>query len=134
MMELTDRTAVMVTDVKFVASEQGAMIFRKVKGPILAVWAGDPSDEEILAPEVVDELITARTFVGPTGKRVRLGLSKDVQEVLGLPFGAFEGMSNELEKARNAGVHLLKWKWDVQKMGFWSRLRFLFKGKRALDG
>jgi len=86
--------------------------------------------------EVTQEMIRGREFINADGERICIGMSKKVQDVLGLPFKTFESMNKELMDKR-AAVSLLKEKTmvfqnevkDFRTAGIFRRLKYLFTGK-----
>jgi len=88
--------------------------------------------------KVIYELIEGENFVNYNGKEVCIGWSKQVQDLLGLPFSIFRDLSeeNRILQANNKSLslNLTNYPIIVQKldkiynMNFWTRLKYLFKG------
>ena len=70
---------------------------------------GDISQEVV---EVTNEMVHGTRFINIDGKEVCIGMTKQVQDLIGLPFEAFSNMRDYMFKT----------------MGFFGRLKFLFSG------
>ncbi|MFH1777587.1 MAG: hypothetical protein ABH952_08545 [Candidatus Omnitrophota bacterium] len=89
--------------------------------------------------EITYEMIHGRTFVNANGEEFCIGLSEQAQTAIGLPFEAFENMSNEIEKLQ---IHIgdLRKKYNIARdkinqyetMGLWKRIKFLFGRGKSL--
>ncbi|MCK9542958.1 MAG: hypothetical protein M0R03_13105 [Novosphingobium sp.] len=87
--------------------------------------------------DVKMEHITGKFFINERDEEVCLGFAKHVQDILGLPFEAFDNMNKKaqkdaklissLRKLRNKEYDELN---KYKKMSFWNRLKFLFIGGR----
>lgn len=66
------------------------------------------------------EVVTPRLFVNEEGERYLIGMTKEVQDQIGLPFEAFENIQKENKQLRDA----------IYDLSFWQRLKFLFLGKK----
>lgn len=92
--------------------------------------------------EVTKEMVIGRKFINIEGKSLCIGIAKEVQKALGLPFEAFEDMNILIErqqntiysmgtKQREAITKINKYQKIISKLGranFWDRLKYLFKG------
>lgn len=106
---------------------------------VLSRYGGCPEE-----PNNKTEYVTPRIFVRPrTGERYEIGMTKDVQDKIGLPFEAFDNMAQDLAEKRDEINTLKKDKASLvreakalQKLGFLDRLllvifgfRFIWEGK-----
>jgi hypothetical protein len=66
------------------------------------------------------EVVTPRKFVDERGRRYLIGMTREVQEQIGLPFDAFENLQKENKELREA----------VHDLSFWQRVKLLFLGKK----
>lgn len=80
------------------------------------------------------EIIEGRRFVNANGKEFCVGMSKQVQDAIGIPFEAFEDMSNtvgenciEITKLYAETVTLKRELKQHKEAGFWKRLKYLLK-------
>lgn len=83
--------------------------------------------------DVRQEVIKGKAFRNAEGEEVIIGMSNEAQELLGIPFQAFEDMRLWLEQTRRDLEGCLqdhiKYKQKVRQAGFWERLKYLFTGK-----
>jgi len=82
------------------------------------------------------EMIIGKQFINHEGKTVYIGMSKKVQETIGLSFEAFEKLRSERDKLKDengnirAEIGYLKKKVKkYETMNFWQKLQFLFTGR-----
>ena len=94
--------------------------------------------------KVETEIVSGRRYTNADRKEICLGISKDVQEILGIPFDDFENMQETNDRLNfNCGrVEYENSKLQIENQGydsvieeikawnFWQRLKFLFKGKK----
>jgi len=91
-----------------------------------------PIGEESIEIKVLYEMVRGRRFINHDGKEVCIGMTKQVQDAIGLPFAVFENMEKkigDLQLARDT----TKFKLDrlccrLNNTGFWGRLKWLFRG------
>lgn len=115
--------------------------------PINSPWHND--DPSGLHHTV--EVVQAQVFINSRGEKVIVGLSKEVQLMLGLPMEAFQDMSKrisqlqyEVTKYQDKYLKVARWYGDkvcecnvadarirdIKKANFWKRIKFLFTGVR----
>jgi hypothetical protein len=75
--------------------------------------------------DVRQELVEIRRYRDVYGKEVFLGMTSEVQELLRLPYEAYQEAGLERDKAEDK----IK---KIKKMTFWQRLKFLFTGKLGI--
>ena len=75
--------------------------------------------------EDLDVRIFARNIDGKI-EQFRISMSKDVQDMIGLPFEAFNQMEAEMQELRKSVLELSYYK----NMKFWSRLKNVFWVKK----
>jgi hypothetical protein len=82
------------------------------------------------------EYMHGTTFVNKRGERVVIGASKEVQQILGLPFDAFSNMEGDIDRlererdaARKAAGDNLARVYEYENMTLKQRLKFLFTGR-----
>ena len=87
---------------------------------------------------ITTEMIVGEEFVNARGQKFCIGLSKQVQEAIGLPMKAFSGMSSKIETQRTT-ISQLKRKYGVvlakidkfESMKLWERIKYVFTNKVA---
>lgn len=84
---------------------------------------------------VIEELVQGRIFVNESGDRVCIGMTGEVQDVLGLPFGAYENMASTIDRLNkqiqddDVRFEQLQTIFDsIQNSSVRARFVFLFKG------
>lgn len=78
--------------------------------------------------EITTELITGRRFVNANGEEVCVGMSKQVQKYIGLPFEVYENLQNNIKYERKQ-TKIQRYKLDrVKSMTFWHRIKYAFTG------
>lgn len=89
-------------------------------------------------PEIrrIMETIYSRCFMNVDGQEVYIGMSKQVQEALGLPFDAFDSMSKRLRDNSDIINHLdgelASQKQTIKQhetMSFWNKIKFILEHK-----
>ncbi len=80
------------------------------------------------------EAIKGKRFFNAQGKEFCIGMSKQVQDAIGLPFEVFDGMRQQrkinIEKITRLYVETVDLKDQLNqhnKAGFWKRLKYLLK-------
>jgi hypothetical protein len=118
---------VCIESIKVVNVERDQINIARCKGmEFVKVDAG----ADVRPLEVAYELVTGRRFVNSRGEEICIGMAKDVQHILGLPFDAFERMDYDLKVAQGIRMRLRQELDDIKKMNFWQRLKCLFRGFR----
>ena len=120
-----------ITEIKVIDVEKDFIEIcqREYMSPIKRISGSDPVEHV----EVTREMIRGRTFINERGERLCIGMSKQVQDSIGLPFRAFENMSQRIEmdaitisqlRGRSA---MYQKRIDTFKMaGIIKRLKYLF--------
>ncbi len=85
--------------------------------------------------KVKQEVIEGRRFVNIRGQEFCVGMSKQVQEAIGLPFEVYQTQREEIVQLRDSlsiessqQKTILKQLIAYQRMSFWARVKFLFRG------
>lgn len=99
-------------------------------------YDGKPSDrikEEDI--QCIKEAITCEQFYNTNGDIVHIGMSKQAQEALGLPFKAYDQMKKDCEDIRidrdnyyNKCCAYYDVFQNIEELGFWGRLKYLLTG------
>jgi len=92
-----------------------------------APYSNDP--QEVL--QIEQELVEGTRFRNPaTGEDIVVGMTEEVQKLIGLPMEAFANMTASAEKTRWELTDLRDTVKQFEHMGWRDRLRFLFTGWR----
>jgi len=90
-----------------------------------------------MTAELTYEMVRGRRFRNRDGKEVCMGMTKQVQDAVGLPFEAFEDMEKEIYSLNKERKRLKQEVGDLTRAlmklhntGFWGRLKWLFVGVR----
>lgn len=94
---------VFITDVKVVSASESFLRVAKIEAP---VFHPDDIKEFIEDQAIKTEDIQALTFRSQGGRLIAIGASQKVQDILDIPFSAFQDMSTALRKARINEVRL----------------------------
>lgn len=94
-------------------------------------------DRHVLSPTPIGERelnlfrerIQGWRFTNSHGDEVYIGMSKEAQLAIGLPFEAFENLQKELRDTRES---LRAHRSAVNTANFWRRFKYLFKFKGSL--
>lgn len=77
---------------------------------------------------IIGEVQRGRKFVNNRGEKVVLAASDKVQKTIGLMFGVFnvqqEIINGQRDRINEQGAEIN----IIRKMGFWQRLKYLFRG------
>jgi hypothetical protein len=76
--------------------------------------------------DIKKEVIHGKTFVNKNGSSVVIGMSTNAQDVLGLPFEAFEDMNSHISRLRKEKAECAK---VIKEAGLWSRIKYAFTGE-----
>jgi len=95
-----------------------------------------PEGTDYIPPEITTEMVRGRRFVNIRGEEVCIGMSKQVQQAIGLPFEVYDTMDNNITffRKRNQNLesqnfNLLKRIEQHQSISFLGRVKFLFTRK-----
>ena len=98
------------------------------------MWPDDhyflPDATEPVAAKFITETVRGRRFRNIDGKEVCIGMTKQVQDAVGLPFEAFENMEKEISNLYEEVGNLRLAISMLRGTGFWGRLKWLFGGVR----
>ena len=75
---------------------------------------------------ITREMIKGKVFRNSLGRKVCIGMRKEVQDALGLPFEAFDDLRDQVEQKNLIVKDLLEQINAIKNMGFWARFRRLF--------
>ena len=81
-----------------------------------------------MTAELTYEMVRGRVFRNANGQEVCIGMTKQVQDAVGLPFEAFENMEKEISNLYEEVGNLRLAISMLRGTGFWGRLRWLFGG------
>ena len=123
--------------VRLVRGDQTSIVTQR---PIVGVF--DPS--AVMEETVKTEVVYGRRFVDASGEEFCIGLTKEVEDTLKLPFDVYENMERRLYFAHNDLVrsnnrHQVKQKRlenrlkAIKDMSFWERLNRVFVGFETLS-
>lgn len=140
---------IVVLSVEYV--ETNGFVMQKAVYPQTPVYNTDGPTESPSRWTDIEE-IEGKEFVNAKGEHISLGMSKDVQNLIGLPFRVFhqqeeaikqyrmmnenlkKTLHNEIDSLHQSNINLsmdndiLRNKLNFYRnMSFWQRLRFLFK-------
>jgi hypothetical protein len=79
--------------------------------------------------EISREVIRGRRFTNTKGEQVIIGMTKEVQDTIGLSFEAFENMEKERDIMNSVQKETLKSLKKYSDAGFLKRLRYLFTSR-----
>lgn len=96
-----------------------------------------PHSFEERGVETLKEMVKGRRFVNSRKETICIGLEKEVEELIGLPFEVFEKMRDEIETLENnieyekrlnktLNDSLVNW----EQMKLWGRIKNVFKRRR----
>lgn len=92
--------------------------------PMCAFHADDPKDAQF---EIKEEMINGRLFKRPNGETFCFGISKEIEEILGLCFDHQDWLIEDNERLRFDYNNLFGTINKIYNMTFWQKLKFLFK-------
>lgn len=132
----TMKTMTVIKDVKVVEVPGYVCQFHPPIDDMVNVLIRNASSEPAESMQAYDvETITGRIFIDPNGYSHNIGMSRKVYETLKIPINAFNDL---VAKAEDDFKLILEKNADIKKlndqlthyenMGFWARLKFLFKG------
>ena len=82
------------------------------------------------------EIIKGQRFINKRGESVYIGMTKEVQDILGLPLHVFNDLTNFNRNLQKRLDNVIKYKKDlelkiknIENTGFLRRLKYLFTGK-----
>lgn len=74
------------------------------------------------------ENVLGRTYRNTNGEEVCVGLTKKVQDLLGLPFDEFDRMHKQIDVLNKTLIEKDNIIAKIMNLNFWQRLIFVFKG------
>jgi len=123
-----------IIDVKIAECKSPEMSVQKLKPQAISYWATKPEMTEI--EDLETEIIKGQKIVTSNGQEITLGISKDVQRVLKIPFDLFHNYEDKIDKLEKDKEKFLNMARDysgqvdnIRVMSFGQRLRFLFTRK-----
>lgn len=84
--------------------------------------------DEPVEESVVREMVTGRRFVNSRGVEICVGISEEVQNLIGLPFEVFNNMEKEVSEQYYIIQDQNKTLSDFRNMPLWNRFKGLFTG------
>lgn len=103
------------------------------------VWLEKPG----LIPESIEvtrEMVRGRIFVNTRGQRLCIGMTREVQEAIGLPFEIFDsmdqkitGLSKQNHELRCRAQAYMDWHDNFIRLNFWGRLKYAFLNLRMRE-
>ena len=96
-----------ITDVEYIETEMDFYVLHEYnpeKLPLIlqkSTKPGSKPEKKEFAGEVRTDLVNGQRFVNADGQEVTIGLSKRVQELIGLPFAVFENQQNVISELRS---------------------------------
>ena len=120
-----------ITEIKTVDVDRNFIQITRMENiPAVAPIVG--SDQEDYA-EVKIEMVHGREFINQNGQRVCIGMTQQVQDLIGLPFDAFNNMEKELEsnyvtisQLHSRSTMYQKKTEEYEQASFFKRLQYLF--------
>lgn len=88
------------------------------------VMVGD--EQALMNQQIHEEIVRGRRFRNAKGYDVVIGITKEVQDTIGLPFEAFDTMERLVNDSLKMNESLRK---RVNTASFWQRIKYLFSGK-----
>lgn len=124
-------TMICISEIKVVKADRDFLYLSKIDNvPPFAEVIGSPLHEYA---EVKTEMVTGKVFVNNNGERICIGMTKQVQDLIGLPFSAFDNMAKRIDEdnatIRNLNVSVSQYKSEIDKYKtarFIDRLKYLF--------
>ena len=86
----------------------------------------DSTQESI---SITRELVIGRRYRNSRGINIVIGMDKETQELLGIPFKDFDRMSNIIEEITTENDKLRKELREIKELKFLGKLKFLFTGR-----
>jgi len=118
-----------IKEIKVVDVDEDFIMISRMEGlpPFadLYPYDGDMSQEMV---EVTNEMVHGTRFRNSNGLDVCIGMTQQVQDLIGLPFEAFSNMEATILGMKLKITALLKELDEFKTMGFFGRLKFLFRG------
>jgi hypothetical protein len=79
--------------------------------------------------DALTEFVSGRRFCRPSdGTDIVIGMSKDVRDLIGIQYEAYENLEKELSDWINSNGRLAEKINKAENAGFWQRLKWLFSG------
>lgn len=123
--------AIFITDIKILHGDRNLIERHFIPGQSSVRLLIDDKDGYLKTVEISREQIQGRSFRNRYNEDVVIGLSKEVQEALGLPMEAFDSMSQTISDQRNTIWDLKSKLVNVNQMTLWQRIKFVFKGSNS---
>ena len=118
-----------IKEIKVVDVDEDFVMISRMEGlpPFADLYPYD-DDTPLETVEVTQEMVHGRWFNNGWGKEVCIGMTQQVQDLIGLPFEAFSNMEATILGMKLKITALLKELDEFKTMGFFGRLKFLFSG------
>ena len=97
----------------------------------------EPMRANYIPPEITTEMVRGRRFVNHQGEEVCIGMSKQVQEAIGLPFEVYDNMQSSISFLEKRCQNLNNENFNLrnrirfmeerfQSINLWGRIKFVF--------
>jgi hypothetical protein len=77
---------------------------------------------------ILNEAIKGRRFTNQEGKTICIGMTKEVQNLIGLPFEAFDNLEKAYDRVSNLHYESQQWIRKVKSKKWWERIVLVFTG------
>lgn len=122
-----------VAEIKLIETSKEEFIFSRMKNSHsgLGLLAWDISDPEKLTDpiEVTEEMVKGETFCTANGDTICIGMTKEVQTAIGLPFNEFDSLRERLYQNHLRIMDAERERYNVERrinrfknLGYWKRL------------
>lgn len=100
-----------------------------------SVW-----DPEVRVDDlIIREMILGRKYINAYGQKVCIGMTKKIQESIGLPFEAFKNLEDKYERIGNLNIEYAKLNTihksnalRLKGLNWWGRLKLVFYGYKNI--
>jgi len=88
------------------------------------------NSDEPVSPKEVQEIVRGRKFRHPDGREIRVGMSEQAGNLLGLQYEAWQDLEERLIVSLRTSLRLSREIQAAKHAGFLTRLKWLIKGYR----
>ena len=118
-----NRKMLLIESIKYIEVENDVWPIHSFTAPRYYNNHDEPVEES-----VVHEMVTGRRFVNSHGVEICVGISEEVQNLIGLPFEVFNNMETELSELNYIVIDQNKTLSNFRNMSLWDRLKGVFIG------
>ncbi len=83
---------------------------------------------------ITEEMVRGRTYITADGRQIIIGMTKEVQDAIGLPYEVFENLNKELDTSREMlsrnRQYMADYQARVEGLSLFKRIKALFIGFR----